>query len=145
MVSCMTADIKKVLAGFIEKGMKHELLTEFVHAIPECEVATPTPVAVEEAKKRRMAVPWGIEPHYVDEKGKETTFSSPSALIKYLNLPLSGIQCDVEGKKCKAMDVMEIMRIHGYVVSGNGEPKKSTEGGTKLTIWHPKSAPGYSG
>lgn len=141
MAGCITSDYKEILTNFVQQEMKHELLAEFIKAIPACEVVTPEPAVVAEAKKRRIAIPWGIEPEYIDEKGKKTTFSSPSALIKHLGLPLSGIQCDIEGKKCKAMDVMEIMRIHGYAVSGNGDPKKAVEGGTKLTIWHPESLP----
>jgi len=141
MGSCITSDYKIILTNFIQQEMKYELLSEFVNAIPVCEVAGPAPAAVAEAKKRRVPEPWGIEPVFVDAKGKKTTFSSPSALVKHLDLPMSGIQCDVEGKKCKAMSAIEILQIHGFVVSGNGEPKKIGEGGTKLTVYHPKAVP----
>jgi len=139
MAGCITQDYKNILKGLIDQETAKEIISAVVTAIPLCEQVLPTPAAVREAKARKVPAPWGIEPVYVDEKGKETTFSSPSALIKHLNLPLSGIQCDEEGVKCKVLSVVEIMRVHGYTVSGNGEPKKAGEGGTKMTVTHPKA------
>jgi len=138
-VSCISKDFQDIIVGLIDKDTEKILLRAMVSAIPLCSQVIPTPAAVREAKARKVPAPWGIEPVYVDEKGKETTFSSPSALIKHLNLPLSGIQCDEEGVKCKVLSVVEIMRVHGYTVTGNGEPKKAGEGGTKMTITHPKA------
>jgi len=139
MAGCITQDYKDILVGLIDRETEKVILSAIITAIPLCEQVTPTPAAVREAKARKVPTPWGIEPVYVDEKGKETSFSSPSALIKHLNLPLSGIQCDPEGTKCKALSVVEIMRVHGYTVEGNGEPKKAAEGGVKMTVYHPKA------
>ena len=139
MAGCITQDYKNILVGLIDQETAREIISAVVTAIPLCEQVIPLPAAVREAKARKVPAPWGIEPVYVDEKGKETSFSSPSALIKHLNLPLSGIQCDEEGVKCKVLSVVEIMRVHGYTVSGNGEPKKAGEGGVKMTVYHPKA------
>ena len=138
-VSCISKDFQDIIIGLIDKDTEKILLRAMVSAIPLCSQVIPTPAAVREAKARKVPAPWGIEPVYVDEKGKETSFSSPSALIKHLNLPLSGIQCDEEGVKCKVLSVVEIMRVHGYTVSGNGEPKKAAEGGVKMTVYHPNA------
>ena len=142
MAGCITSDYKDILLGLIKQDTEKSILSAIMGAIPLCEPVAVAPIkeAVEEAK-RKVPEPWGIEPVYVDESGKETTFSSPSALIKHLDLPLSGVQCDVEGKKCKALSVVEIMRVHGYTVTGDGEPKKAAEGGKKMTVYHPKSVP----
>jgi hypothetical protein len=106
--------------------------------MPNCEevVQEVAPAVVAEVK-RHMAEPWGIKPLYVDEENKEEEYTSLSALIKDLGLPMSGIQCDMEGKKCKAASSVDILRIHGYTVSGDGEPRKASQGGTKLTVYHP--------
>ena len=139
MAGCITQDYKDILVHHIDKETEKAIFLGILEAIPLCDQVMPTPAAVREAKARKVPTPWGIEPVYVNEKGKETSFSSPSALIKHLNLPLSGIQCDEEGVKCKVLSVVEIMRVHGYTVSGNGEPKKAAEGGVKMTVYHPKA------
>ena len=92
MAGCITQDYKNILVGLIDQETAKEIISAVVTAIPLCEQVLPTPAAVTEARTRKVPEPWGIEPVYVDEKGKETSFSSPSALIKHLNLPLSGIQ-----------------------------------------------------
>lgn len=140
MAGCITQDYKDILVGLIDKDTEKVILSAIVGAIPLCEKipAAAIPAAVREAKRKVPEV-WGIEPVFVDEKGKKTTFSSPSALVKHLGLKMSGIQCDEEGKSCKAMSVVDILRINGYTVSGNGEPKKAAEGGKKMTVFHPKA------
>jgi hypothetical protein len=144
MPNCIAKDTKSLFSTMIEQKLGHDLLGAFVAVLPACEdvMKVEVPAAVAEAREKR-ALPeiWGIEPEYVDETGKRTKKSSPSALAKELGLPMSGIQCDAEGKKCKAQSVVDIFRIHGYIVSGNGEPKKAAEGGRKFVVYHP-SAPG---
>ena len=83
-----------------------------------------------------------MEVTYIDQTGKAVPFSSPSELVKSLALPMSGIQCDVQGQKCRAQSVVEILRIHGYHVRGNGEgtePKKASEGGKIMTVINPNA------
>lgn len=138
MPGCITKDYQDILVGLIDKDTEKAMLSAIVNAIPLCTDGG-VPAAVAEAKKRKIPEPWGIEPVYIDEKGRKTTFSSPSALVKHLGLPMSGIQCDGEGKSCKALSVVEIMRVHGYTVTGDGEPKKAGEGGEKMTVIHPKA------
>jgi len=139
MPGCITADYKDMLVGLIAQELGAESLVGVVKAIPLCEEAKPP--AREEVERAKRAVPavWGLEPIYVDAKGKREKFSSPSALIKHLGLPMSGIQCDPEGKRCKVSSAVEILRVHGYTVSGDGEPKKAAEGGKKLTVFHPEA------
>ena len=139
MAGCITSDYKTILMSLLDSDTQREMITAIVNTIPLCTAApAASSSAVAAAKStRRMAEPWGIEPIYVDETGKETKFSSPSAVVKFLALPMSGIQCDVEGQKCKALSVVEILRVHGYTVTGNGEPKKAGEGGKKMIIYHP--------
>jgi len=147
MAGCITEDFREVILGLIDEDTDKAVLKAVVGVIPAC-----TPAMIKEKRRpgvevaawgtaahRALAAPWGIEPVYVDKSGERTSYPSLSGLLKELNLPLSGTQCDVEGKKCRAQSVVEIFQIHGYTVSGNGEPKKKGEGGTKLTIFHPES------
>ena len=135
MSSCITEDYKSILTGLIEQETEKSVLLSIVGAIPLCQPAAPP--SMREEKKRALPSLWGLEPVYVDAKGKKTTHSSPSALVKVLGLPMSGIQCDPAGKKCRALSAIDILRIQGYTVSGNGEPRKAAEGGKKLTVYHP--------
>lgn len=138
MAGCITEDYKSIVKGLIDQDTEKAIVMAVVEAIPLCKDVSVIPArAVAEAKARKVPTPWGIEPVYIDAKGKRTTFSSPSALVKHLDLPMSGIQCDPEGVKCKAMSVVEILRINGYTVTGDGEPKKAAEGGKKMTVTHP--------
>jgi len=136
MPGCITQDYKDMLVGLVAQKLGATEITGVIKAIPLCAEVKPAREAVERAK-RAVPAAWGIEPVYVNAKGKRETFSSPSALVKALGLPMSGIQCDTEGKKCKASSAIDILRIHGYTVSGDGEPRKAAEGGKKLTVLHP--------
>ena len=139
MPGCITQDYKNILVGLIDQETAKEIISAVVTVIPLCEQVLPTAAAVKEAKARKGAEPWGIKPLYIDEKGNEHEYSSPTAFLRDKGIKVSGIQCDEEGKSCKALSLVEIMRIHGYTVTGNGEPKKAAEGGSKMTIWHPKA------
>jgi len=138
MAGCITEDYKNILIGLVTSKLPYEAIAGVINTIPLCETTVPTATkdAVERTK-RKKAVRWEIEPIYVNADKEETKVSSLSALIKQLKLPMSGIQCDIEGKKCRALSAVEILRIHGYTVSGNGEPRKKSEGGEKLTVYHP--------
>jgi hypothetical protein len=139
MVDCISKNYKIMLTKMVtEDRDKAIILAVLQDFMPNCEdVVQEIPTAVAETVKRHMAEPWGIKPIYVDEDNKEEEFTSLSALIKDLGLPMSGIQCNIDGTKCKATSSVDILRIHGYTVSGNGEPRKASQGGTKLTVYHP--------
>lgn len=139
MPSCITSDYKSVLTNLMVQNAEYAIVKGLIDSMPLCEQVMPTTGAIEEAKKRSLPEPWGIEPMYYPEKGKKQKFSSPSALVKELGLPMSGIQCDLEGKKCRVTSAVEILQVHGYTVTGDGEPKKAGEGGTVLNVFHPKS------
>ena len=138
MAGCITEDYKNIILGMLEQEMEKSVITGLVKAIPICPTVGAAPSKPAE-KKRSVPEPWGLSPLYIDEKGKEQKFDSPSALVKHLNLPMSGIQCDTSGQKCKVMNAIDILRVHGYTVSGNGEPRKASQGGKKLTVCHPDS------
>ena len=145
MESCLTKDLKIVLTGMLEaEGVPRETISSVINQIPLCPVGVPRAEAVAEAKKRKVPAMWTdpttgkiIEPSYVDEKGKVQSFSSISAIVADRGLPMSGIQCDAEGKSCRATSAVQILQIHGYVVSGDGEPEKGVS--HKLTVYHPKA------
>ena len=140
MTSCLTQEYKSILIGLIDRETEKAILRSIIETIPLCAEVAPTLAAVEEAKAtRKRAEEWGIEPVYIDEEGKETTFSSPTAAIKHLGLKVSRMQCDEEGKSCVALTLVDVLRIHGYTVTGDGEPKKASQGGLKMTIIHPKA------
>lgn len=140
MAECITEGYKNILKGLIQTEIERQSFLAIVDSIPICakealaDAGIPGAAA---AAKRKMAEPWGIEPIYVDSEGKSEKFSSLSALIKDLGLPMSGTVCDAEGTKCRATSAVDILRISGYTVSGDGEPRKKAEGGTKLTVYHP--------
>jgi hypothetical protein len=138
MKSCITEDYKSILTNAIDANMAKEVLIGIITSMSICEEVKPSAAAVEHAK-RKIPEPWGLEPIYIDENGKKHHYSSPSTLVKELGLPMSGIQCDADGNKCKATSAIEILRIAGYTVSGNGEPRKKSEGGKKLIVIHPDS------
>ena len=136
MPGCITQDYKDLLVGMISTDVTMDILSAVVKGVPLC--AAPTTATAEGARAaRKVPEPWGIKPVYVDAKGKKTTYDSPSSLVKELGLKMSGIQCDAEGKVCKASSAIDILRIAGYTVSGNGEPRKAAQGGEKLTVIHP--------
>ena len=139
MAGCITQDYKDILVNMIAAEVDKAILGGFISVIPICEPSGPLAGAVEKAK-RKAAMPWGIKPKYVDENGEEEEFSSPSALVGALGLPMSGTQCDESGNTCDAMSVVDILRFHGFIVKGNGEdPKKVSEGGHQFLVWHPEA------
>lgn len=138
-MGCITKDYKDMLVNMLASEVGKDIIKEMVKYIPLCEerpVAAPAREEVERVKRKLPEV-WGLEPVYFDAEGKETKYSSPSALVQSLGLKVSGIQCDAEGKSCRATSVVEILRLKGYTVSGDGEPRKAAEGGKVLKVYHP--------
>lgn len=147
-MGCITQDYKDILKGLFKNDAKPEIISALVEALPVCE--TPggpraTAGAVEEAKKRRQPTQWAnpktgdiIKPVYFDEKGGKTEFGSISALVADRGLPMSGLQCDAEGKSCKATSAVEILQIAGYVVRDDGgEVVKGVS--EQVHVYHPKA------
>ena len=136
--SCLTNEYRVMLTDLVAKDTDKAIIMAILSTIEPCsDVPVRATKDAVEKTKRKVPEAWGISPILIDAQGKETEFSSPSALVKHLGLPMSGIQCDPEGVKCKALSVIEILRINGYEVSGNGEPKKASEGGTKILVTAP--------
>ncbi len=137
MADCITQGYKDILKALIEGKVDLNALSAIVNIFQPCsEIKTVVPHDVTTEAKRRMAEPWGVETVLVEESGKETTFTSPSAAMKFLGLPLSGTQCDAEGKACLALSLAEIFSIHGYNVTDadGSKPKKASQGGKKFII-----------
>jgi hypothetical protein len=145
-MGCITDDYRSILHNAIDGGIDTKTVLAILDVIPECRKmeagAALAPGSQVTGKRRMSAAPWDLEPVYVDAEGKKEKFTSPSALVKFLGLPMSGSICDPTGKKCRATSAIEIMRIAGYTVSGNGEPRKKAEGGVKLTVFHPDAIEG---
>jgi len=138
MPGCITDDYRSIIRGLVIAGADKNTLTAVIDLVPTCgKERTSSDVPGPAGHKRSEAEPWGIAPVYVDADGNTEEFSSPSALLKALDLPLSGTVCDKDGNKCRATSVVDILRISGYTVSGDGEPRKKSDGGTKLTVYHP--------
>ena len=138
--TCLEPNIKELIAGFVKT--EPDAVAQLINFMPNCANA-PAKEAVEKAK-RAMPVQWSATEgwqgvSYINEKGKEEKFDSPSALCKKLDISTSGIQCDPEGKTCRSASQVESMQIHGYQVYGNGEGQVPTKGVTKhITVIHPK-------
>ena len=130
---CITETTMQVLSGLINAGADKKSLLSVLEITPLCQG---TARRVVQAPAKRGG-PWGISPIYVDAAGNSQEFDTPGDVVRFLELPESSMQCDLEGKECRANSHIDILRIQGYTVSGDGEPRKRSEGGTKLIIYHP--------
>jgi hypothetical protein len=127
--TCITADLKTMLMGMIDKKMSYDVMHQVVDAMfPVCEeggVAMPSKQAV--ASTRKMAARWPAA-IYVDKTGARTEYPSASALYEKLTgKKPSGSICDDEGKKCTAATLVDSFRFNGYIVQGNGEEAPPTD------------------
>jgi hypothetical protein len=141
MTECITKGYKDILVNMLAKDIGVEILSPLIDSMTLCEEQPVAPAHIPSAAKRKVPARWTnprgeiIEPIYFDEHGKKHKFDSVSALVSGLGLPMSGTVCDPEGKKCRATSAIEILRIAGYTVSGDGEPEKGVS--EKITVWHP--------
>lgn len=133
--SCLEKDVKETLGAMVEKDPK--FLAGFMDFIlPDC--ATVPARAAQEAK-RSMPVMWGVKVTYIDAKGNEKEYDSPSAALKALGVSTSGIQCDADGNRCRSTSQVESLQIKGYTVWGNGEGTEPVKGVSKhITVLHPE-------
>lgn len=138
--TCLEPNIKELISGFVKT--EPDAVVQLINFMPNCANA-PSKEAVEKAK-RAMPVQWSATEgwqgvSYINEKGKEEKFDSPSALCKRLDISTSGIQCDPEGTVCRSASQVESIQIHGYTIYGNGEGQVPAKGVTKhITVIHPK-------
>ncbi len=138
--SCLEKDLKETLQAMAAKDPKMTInLIDFV--VPDC---ANVPAAAKEASGRAMPEKWssvegwqGIT--FIDGKGSEKSFDSPSSLLKALNISTSGIQCDPAGKTCRSTSQIESLQIKGYTVYGNGEGTEAVKGVSKhITVIDPE-------
>lgn len=140
--TCLEPNIKELISGFVKT--EPDAVVQLIDLMPNCANVTQAVKEAAEKAKRAMPVQWSATEgwqgvSYINEKGKEEKFDSPSALCKRLDISTSGIQCDPEGKTCRSASQVESIQIHGYTIYGNGEGQVPTKGVTKhITVIHPK-------
>lgn len=134
--SCLEKEVRDMLKAISAKDPT--FVASFIeNLIPDC-VAAPA-AAVKAAATRAMPTPWGAKVTYIDAKGVEREFDSPSAVLKALGISTSGIQCDLSGKSCRSTSQIESLTIKGFTVWGNGEGTNPVKGVSKhLTVIHPE-------
>jgi hypothetical protein len=168
MAGCITADLKTVLLGLIEKKKPHELMAMFVEEfMPTCEslglkVGGAAREAAEHAKRAQQPG-WGPTVYY-DEKGAKHDYTSPSNAFEELFhvSPSTQIECEVVAgeTKCTPKTMVMSFQSRGMIVRGDGEPPpvithgmterervslhqawnaKLKSEGKHFTIYHPKS------
>ncbi len=149
-VDCISKGYKDLLATLMSRDVGKNILMEVLQSLPLCEPmpTTLSQAGLKEIEARRQKSPeWNIHVDYTDQNGKVSTFPSPSALTKALGLKMSGLQTLCDGEKCKAMDVVDIFRLHGYVVECEVEKDgkvettldcaKAIAGGKAMHVYHP--------
>lgn len=144
---CISEEYKIQLKNLLGKKME-SIIPAIVESFTICPefggaVVSTASKAAEEAGKRAVPVAWGVPVKYYDKEGTVKSFTSPSALVRELGLPMSGTVCDLEGKKCRATDTIEILRISGFNVPGT--PKKASAGGKLVVVYNPESPQVKSG
>ncbi len=131
---CITDNWRKVLSKSLEdENIPREKIEQVIGFIPRCE---DRPAAKEPSAgpARKMAARWPGAV-YIDEKGEQEEFDSPSQLYTSLTGDkVSGQICDITtvgGKhieSCRAMSLVDNFTIHGYVVRGDGDPPPPSTG-----------------
>jgi hypothetical protein len=153
-IDCISKGYKELLASFITRDVAKAVVLEVLENMPICE-PMPSTLSAEGQKAvqatRKKSEEWGIEVDYTDENGLTTKFPSPSNLTKFLNLKMSGQQASVcDGEKCKALDVVDIIRLGGFTVECETEETqkagpevitldclKASAGGKSMHVYHP--------
>jgi len=152
-IDCIGQGYKDLLAALITRDTAKNILIEVLNGMPICE-PMPQTLSNEGLKQleatRKKSAEWNIAVDYTDANCNTTKYGSPSALAKFLNLKMSGQQTTCDGEKCKALDVVDIFRLQGYVVECQTEdtlkegPDKITldcvkaeAGGKAMHVYHP--------
>jgi len=170
MAGCITEDYRDMLQNAIAADMAKEILGGILRSIPICESAkgaarglSGLAAAVEDAKKRSFQPGWGIA-KYIDEKGAEHEYGSPSAAFEDLFhvSPSTQIECEVVAgeTKCSPKTMVMSFQSRGMIIRGNGDPppvithamserdrvtlhqnwnSALKASGKHFTIYHPKS------
>ncbi|MDD5220283.1 MAG: hypothetical protein PHV11_06940 [Candidatus Bipolaricaulis sp.] len=148
-IDCISSGYKDLLATLIDRDVAKNILTEVLNGLPICE-PMPSTLSLEGQKKveaqRKKSPEWGVQVDYTNEKGDTVSYGSPSAVVKALGLKMSETQTLCDGEKCKALDVVDIFRLQGYIVACEDEKgltldcQKASAGGKAMHIIHPNVA-----
>ncbi len=130
---CITDNWRTTLGKALEnENFPRDKINTVISIIPRCE---DRPAAVKETGTvRKWASRWPAA-IYIDEKGEQETFDSPSQLYTRLTGDkVSGQICDITTvagghvKSCRALSLVDNFTIHGYIVRGNGAPPPPSTG-----------------
>ena len=145
-IDCIGQGYKDLLATLINRDVAKNILVEVLNGMPICEPMPQTLSVVGQAQveaTRKKSPEWGLAVDYTNDKGETVKYGSPSAVIKALGLKMSETQTICDGIKCKALDVVDIFRLQGYVVACEDEKgltldcTKAGAGGKAMHIMHP--------
>lgn len=145
-IDCISRGYKDLLATLISRDVAKNILVEVLNGLPICE-PMPQTLSPEGQKQvealRKKSPEWGVKVDYTNDKGETVNYGSPSAVIKALGLKMSETQTLCDGEKCKALDVVDIFRLQGYIVTCEDEKgltldcQKAAAGGKAMHIIHP--------
>ena len=145
-IECIGRGYKDLLENLISKDVAQSVLISVLGGMSICE-PLPSTLSTEGAKEvvasRAKATTWGIPVDYTNERGETKGNYTPSGLIKELNLKMSGVQTLCDDTKCKAVDVVDIFRLQGFIVACEDEKgltldcRKAAEGGKAMHVIHP--------
>lgn len=148
-IDCIGKGYKDLLATLLNRDVAKNILVEVLNGMPICE-PMPSTLSAEGLKEveatRKKSPEWGVAVDYTNDKGETVKYGSPSAVIKALGLKMSETQTICDGTKCKALDVVDIFRLQGYVVACEDEKgltlecQKASAGGKAMHIIHPAVA-----
>lgn len=150
-IDCIGKGYKDLLTALINTNVGKDTLIDVLANMPICEqpAAQLSPAGQEKQESTRVKAPnWDVKVDYMNEKGAVETFTSPSELARRLGLKMSGVQvCD--SVKCKAVDVVDIFRLNGYLVECETEEGgkvittldcvKASQGGKAMHVIHPSA------
>ena len=149
-IDCISRGYKDLLSTLISKNMAQNILIEVLGGMPICEPMPSTLSPEGQAKveaARQKSPEWNVKVDYTDAAGVTTPANSPSDLARRLGLKISGLQTLCDGEKCKAVDVVDIFRLQGFMVECEVEKDgkiettldcvKAAGGGKAMHVYHP--------
>jgi hypothetical protein len=131
MATCITQDVKSMLATLLAKEIPVAVLATVIDAIPSCEsMGLGKAVAVAQTKRETENWPDAV---LHDEKGEEVAGSLSGLFKDTFGVPVTeDLVCRItrEGQPdCRAISAVENWQNRGYIVKGDGEASPVVEKG----------------